>query len=306
MDWNADRRSWCESRDIRRVRRRGKIRIGIRTDAPGCRPVCGAKAWKCKLARRIACEIFGDEACLEIVPLEPSHRLKVLEVEVRLAELGVAVLGDHDADRQRELVVSRNVRAPGGRVMSGGGGGRAGFRGTRLLLGPADHAKLHKFRSLEDAAHGRFLQSAGLAAGTLSCAAAVPPLVSRAGAVRRGKRQRAGGERRYAADYLRAHLAEVERAIEDGVPVKGYNFWSITSNREWGHAFDPNTDFGLYFVDLDKDPELQAGGDGRGGGLPGDHPGGEIKKPARPNRAALVFEFFSYRIQFVTRIGMRT
>jgi len=41
------------------------------------------------------------------------------------------------------------------------------------------------------------------------------------------------------------------------VPVKGYNWWSITSNREWGHAFDPNTDFGLYFVDLDKDPELK-------------------------------------------------
>lgn len=57
-------------------------------------------------------------------------------------------------------------------------------------------------------------------------------------------------------EYLRSHIAEVERAIQQGVPVKGYNFWSITSNREWGHAFDPNTDFGLYFVDLDKDPEL--------------------------------------------------
>ncbi|MES2658804.1 MAG: family 1 glycosylhydrolase [Verrucomicrobiota bacterium] len=58
-------------------------------------------------------------------------------------------------------------------------------------------------------------------------------------------------------DYLKSHIAEVERAIAKGVPVKGYNFWSITSNREWGHAFDPNTDFGLYFVDLDKDPELK-------------------------------------------------
>lgn len=58
-------------------------------------------------------------------------------------------------------------------------------------------------------------------------------------------------------DYLRAHLAEVERALDHGVPVKGYNFWSITSNREWGHPFDPNTDFGLYFVDLDKAPGLR-------------------------------------------------
>lgn len=39
--------------------------------------------------------------------------------------------------------------------------------------------------------------------------------------------------------------------------MKGYNFSSITSNREWGQAFDPNTDFGLYCVDLDKDAELR-------------------------------------------------
>ena len=57
-------------------------------------------------------------------------------------------------------------------------------------------------------------------------------------------------------DYLLAHMAEVEQALARGVPVKGYNFWSITSNREWGHPFDPNTDFGLYYVDLDKDPAL--------------------------------------------------
>jgi beta-glucosidase/6-phospho-beta-glucosidase/beta-galactosidase len=48
----------------------------------------------------------------------------------------------------------------------------------------------------------------------------------------------------------------VERAIAWGVPVRGYNYGSITSNREWGHPFDPNTDFGLYFVDLVKDPTL--------------------------------------------------
>ena len=58
-------------------------------------------------------------------------------------------------------------------------------------------------------------------------------------------------------EYLKAHVAEVERAIGRGVPVKAYNYWSITSNREWGHAFDPNTDFGLCFVDLDKDPDLK-------------------------------------------------
>ncbi len=55
---------------------------------------------------------------------------------------------------------------------------------------------------------------------------------------------------------MTSHLAEVAKAIASGIPVRAYNWWSITSNREWGHPFDPNTDFGLLFVDLDKDPAL--------------------------------------------------
>jgi beta-glucosidase/6-phospho-beta-glucosidase/beta-galactosidase len=65
----------------------------------------------------------------------------------------------------------------------------------------------------------------------------------------------AGGMTR--ADYMDAHLREVEAALAEGLRVRGYNWWSIPSNREWGHAFDPNTDFGLYFVDLDNDPALR-------------------------------------------------
>jgi beta-glucosidase len=73
--------------------------------------------------------------------------------------------------------------------------------------------------------------------------------------VENGSVPEAGGVVR--KDYIRLHLAEVEAAIREGVPVAGYNLWSITSNREWGHPFDPNTDFGLYFIDLDKDPSLR-------------------------------------------------
>lgn len=57
-------------------------------------------------------------------------------------------------------------------------------------------------------------------------------------------------------DYLRRHIAEVQRARHEGVPVAGYLCWSITSNREWGLAFDENSDFGLYHIDLDHDPGL--------------------------------------------------
>lgn len=59
------------------------------------------------------------------------------------------------------------------------------------------------------------------------------------------------------AQYLQAHIREIERAIAKGVPVIAYLCWSITSNREWGLPFDQNSDFGLYHIDLDTDPGLK-------------------------------------------------
>ncbi|MFN2448718.1 MAG: family 1 glycosylhydrolase [Candidatus Baltobacteraceae bacterium] len=58
------------------------------------------------------------------------------------------------------------------------------------------------------------------------------------------------------ARYLRAHIAQVKRARERGAPLEAYVCWSITSNREWGLPFDDNSDFGLYHIDLDDDPQL--------------------------------------------------
>ncbi len=58
------------------------------------------------------------------------------------------------------------------------------------------------------------------------------------------------------ANYLDAHIREVERALRRGVPIEAYLCWSITSNREWGLPFDDNSDFGLYHIDLDRDPNL--------------------------------------------------
>jgi hypothetical protein len=57
--------------------------------------------------------------------------------------------------------------------------------------------------------------------------------------------------------YLRAHIREVTRARAIGIPVAGYICWSITSNREWGLEFGPASDFGLYHIDLDNDPQLK-------------------------------------------------
>ncbi|MDD1753743.1 MAG: transporter substrate-binding domain-containing protein, partial [Methanotrichaceae archaeon] len=59
------------------------------------------------------------------------------------------------------------------------------------------------------------------------------------------------------AEYLQEHIKQVERAVQDNLNVNGYFCWSITSNREWDLKFDDASDFGLYRIELDGDPELK-------------------------------------------------
>jgi hypothetical protein len=175
VDDDADPADLAESRDIRRVRRRGRVRIGIRTDAPG---MSGKnEGLEMRLARRIAYEIFRDEECLEIVPLEPSHRLKVLEAKsgclnwawrfwgttTLIANANWWYLGT-SGRLPRELCPEEAV-------------GAQDFVGLDCYWGLPTW-KLGKFRSLEDAAHGKFLKAPVWPRGALSCVAALPPVVS--------------------------------------------------------------------------------------------------------------------------------
>jgi len=49
------------------------------------------------------------------------------------------------------------------------------------------------------------------------------------------------------AAFITSHLAEVARALEDGIDVRGYLHWSLLDNFEWADGYAPR--FGLYAVD---------------------------------------------------------
>ncbi|MDW4498834.1 GH1 family beta-glucosidase [Sulfitobacter sp. D35] len=49
--------------------------------------------------------------------------------------------------------------------------------------------------------------------------------------------------------YLDAHVAAARRAMDEGVPLKGYTFWSLLDNYEWSLGYEKR--FGLVHVDFE-------------------------------------------------------
>lgn len=48
-------------------------------------------------------------------------------------------------------------------------------------------------------------------------------------------------------EFMKAYLKGLERAIDEGIPVLGYTYWSFMDNFEWAHGYDKR--FGLVYVD---------------------------------------------------------
>jgi beta-glucosidase len=59
--------------------------------------------------------------------------------------------------------------------------------------------------------------------------------------------------------YLRNYLAQLQRGVTDGVPVRGYFLWSLLDNFEWADGYEKR--FGITYVDFKtqkRTPKLSA------------------------------------------------
>jgi beta-glucosidase/6-phospho-beta-glucosidase/beta-galactosidase/ABC-type amino acid transport substrate-binding protein len=255
-------------RSVERIRRRGKLRVGVH---PGVRGLCTLRPNTLKdggntgvpryeglepeLGRRIAQQIFGDSGRVEFVAMHGEQRLnatrswmKVLFAFRKSIAIFSTLLGTNwwnlgMAGKLPEFLCPRECVAT------------LDFVGLDYYWGVPSFwpGELHRLSAAADFQYASAPAWPSAINMILSEAArdfpGKPIIVIENGCV-----ARVPGFTR--ADYLKAHVAEVRKAVELGVPVEAYLCWSITSNREWGLTFDDGSDFGLYHIDLDTDPAL--------------------------------------------------
>ncbi len=78
----------------------------------------------------------------------------------------------------------------------------------------------------------------------------LPPLyVTENGAAYADQRQNGTVHDPNRISYVDRHLAAIRRALDDGVPVRGYFLWSLLDNFEW--AFGYSRRFGIVYVDYE-------------------------------------------------------
>lgn len=245
---------------VERIRKRGKLRVGIH---PGIQGLCmpdgkgGYEGIEPNLARRIAQEIFGSNgAHVQFVPVSGRERISATRSPLRFFD------GLRKSIGMFTTLIGTNW------WNLGMAGELPEFLCPRECVGTLDYVGLDYYWGVPTVWPTQ-LKRLSAAAECRYGSAPVWPNVLRTilrDAQRRfpdkpiivienGCVTNADGFSR--AKYLEAHIKEVLEAYNSGVPIEAYLCWSITSNREWGLPFDDNSDFGLYHIDLDRDPDLK-------------------------------------------------
>jgi beta-glucosidase/6-phospho-beta-glucosidase/beta-galactosidase len=241
-------------RSIEAIRRRGNLRVGVTFDPNAELPERLKK--EIEIAEQVGERIFGRRGCVEFELLRMDERVSSLrswlhffEPVLKAASVVGTILNSNwwhlgMAGKLPELFCPKECV------------GQQDFVGLDYYWG-IDSLELHRMHQLIDATMSRFddapVDSAGLLRVLSRLHRWFPDkeiLIIENGCIDEA-------DKVTREEYLRAHIREVTRARAMGIPVAGYICWSITSNREWGLAFGPASDFGLYHIDLDNDPELK-------------------------------------------------
>lgn len=244
---------------LRRVQDRGRLVVAVKDNLPGFSqrdPQTGEwRGLEVDLARAIAQQIFGDPDKVEFRPTPTEARIPLLRSFWRFLEplqQQFSILSTALTSNWWHLGMAGKLPeflCPSWCV------GQQDFVGLDYYWGIAA-LRLDRIQRLIDSANGHFSKAPVWPAALYTMLKyhaelfpGQPILILENGCV-----DVADGVDR--ATYIRDHVREVQRAIRDGANVIGYMCWSITSNREWGLPFGPDSDFGLHHIALDSDPEL--------------------------------------------------
>ncbi len=246
-------------RSLERIRKRGVLRVGVH---PGVQGLCERDAsgqyrgLEPDIARYIALRILGDGSKVEFVPLQGDRRMSATRSWLQALFTLRKTIG----------IFSTLLGTNWWNL--GMAGKLAPFLCPTECVGTLDYVGLDYYWGVSAFWPGQLQRLSAAAEFNYGRAPVWPsaletilreqarefpgkPII----VIENGCVTSADGFTR--AKYLEAHIQQVARAVQQGVPVEAYLCWSITSNREWGLHFDDNSDFGLYHIDLDNDPDLK-------------------------------------------------
>ena len=247
---------------LRRIQDRGYVVIAVRKDVPGFGfrdPKNGILTGReIDLARATAMRIFGNEGHVRLQVVDPEKRVDLLQPPLSFLNsfiqpfnvLSTILAADWwylgMANKLDEFLCPKECT------------GKMDFVGLDYYWG-ISNLRLDRIQRLIDAAYKRFDQAPVWPRALYLILKNFQEMFPEKSLFifENGSVEVADNIDR--ATYIHKHIAEVQRAVNDGINVDGYICWSLTSNREWDLEFSAGSDFGLFHIDLDRDPLLQRG-----------------------------------------------